>query len=50
MFVPFLDATAQFGFVPLESRSGKILNRVVQVLGLDYSIISILDVHWDHHN
>lgn len=50
MFVAFLDAAAQFGFIPLENRSGKILNRVVQVLGLDYSIISISAVHWDHHN
>lgn len=34
MFVLFLDATAQFDFILLESRSAKVLkNRVIQVLG-----------------
>lgn len=51
MFVQFLDATAWFGFSPLESRSGKILNRsIIQVLGLDYSRITMSVVCWDHHN
>ena len=50
MFVLFLDAAAQFDFIPLESRSGKILKSVIQVLGLDYSRISISVVYWDHQN
>lgn len=50
MLVLFLNATAQFGFILLDCRNGKIPNRVIQVLGLVYSEISISVVHWDPHN